>query len=548
MNSESLNTIGRARVALVSHAAGEPLAVITAIVARVLRKSRHPRLVGVGPAYFTPDTLQHLQDIVLPAAGRITSALGLGERSFELSVVNPSVASAHDLGTEVEGYSIDTAAALAMISAALRLPIRQDVVSTGQIASVAGDIRPVRSLPEKLHAACNSPGIRGFLCPSLNEDCSLEALAPELLRETIEAIVAASGQIRVIQIRDLADLLHAATTEEARLQAALAQSYFDRMPEGPPAATVLVDGLEDVFWRYLEAHLNGGNISRVRRLLELRIGYELKRHRYPPGFGSRLMALIQSISPVIRRKRRFFPLLPTTTCFQAGCLARASDQADAAKLLCAATGRLGAAACTPHNQQPQATASPPADRSLEATLNAISAETLAREIGIPADEARASFVLPGVIIEDYDLFNDTVTAFHLALLRHTDGNDAVPQPDEALSLLERTYADQGGLAAARAEGMYAVEGGMRTILDRLTEQYKMEQRYKRVNRVLKEALDPLNWDRQLEFTKTLLERLSPHLAGTLNDADPRRFVRRRDEIVRAYVQGLDRLQSVIRTL
>ena len=260
------------------------------------------------------------------------------------------------------------------------------------------------------------------------------------------------------------------------------------------------------------------------------------------------MALIQSISPVIRRKRRFFPLLPTATCFQAGCLARAGDQADAAQLLCAATGRLGGAAGTVQNQPPQPPALPPVGRSLEATLEAISAETLAREIGIPADEARASFVLPGVIIEDYDLFNDTITAFHLALLRHTDGNDAAPEPDEALSLLEHTYADQGGLAAARAEAMYGVEGGMRTILDRLTEQYKMEQRYKRVNRVLKEALDPLDWDRQLEFTNTLLKRLRPHLSGKLNDVDPRRFVRRRDEIVRAYVQSLDRLQSVIRTL
>lgn len=260
------------------------------------------------------------------------------------------------------------------------------------------------------------------------------------------------------------------------------------------------------------------------------------------------MALIQSISPVIRRKRRFFPLLPTTTCFQAGCLARAGDQADAAQLLCAATGRLGRAVCTVQDQPSQPPVSPRAGHSLEATLDAISAETLAREIGIPADEARAGFVLPGVIIEDYDLFNDTITAFHLTLLRHTDGNDAVPQPDEALSLLERTYADQGGLAAARAEGMYGVEGGMRTILDRSTEQYKMEQRYKRVNRVLKEALDPLDWDRQLEFTKSLLERLRPDLSGKLEDADPRRFVRRRDEIVRAYVMGMDRLQSLIRTM
>ena len=541
-------TTGKARAVLVSPAPGQPVAIVTTVWARLLPRGRGPRLVTAGSVRFTPETQQHLHDVVLPAVDQITGALGMPQRRFELSIVNLAAASVQDVGLEVDGFSLDTAAALAMLSSTLRLPIRQDVVSTGQIASMAGDIRPVHSLPAKLQAACTTPGIVEFICPALVEDRSLELLTPSLLKEAVDAIATASTWIRVTQIRGLAELLRHATTDEERLHAALAGSYFDRIPEGPPTATVLVDGLEDVFWQYLETHLNAGGTSQVRRLLESRMRHELKRHRYPTGFGSRLMALIQSISPVIRRKRRFFPLLPTTTCFQAGCLARAGDQADAAQLLCAATGRLGRAVCIVQDQPSQPPVSPRAGHSLDATLDAISAETLAREIGIPADEARAGFVLPGVIIEDYDLFNDTITAFHLALLRHTDGNDAVPQPDEALSLLERTYADQGGLAAARAEGMYGVEGGMRTILDRSTEQYKMEQRYKRVNRVLKEALDPLDWDRQLEFTKSLLERLRPDLSGKLNDADPRRFVRRRDEIVRAYVQGLDRLQSLMRTL
>lgn len=542
-----LSMTGRSRVVLVSHAATEPIAVVTTLVARVTRQEHGPRLAVAGPVHFADDTLQHLHNIVLPAVDQVTSALGIGEQHFELSVVNLAAASIHELAMEVEGHSIDTAAALAMLSAALQLPVRQDVVTTGHIVSVVGDIRPVRSLHEKLQAACATPAIREFLCPSLNEDRSLDALAPDLLQETVDAIVAAAGRIRVTQIRDLAELLRAATTEKGRLLGALSAGYFHcRKEDLSGAAAALVAGLEDMFWRRLELQLNRNRSSGARRLLRLRIAAELKRGRYPTGFGSRLMALVRSVPPVIRRRRRFFPLLSPKAGFALGCLARAADQDDASRLLCAAIGHLGDGPLPGRN--PVEGRPAPAPQSLEAILDAINLERLAREIGIPADEARAGFTLPGVIIEDYDLFHETITAFHLALIRHTDGSNPPAQPDEALGLLERTFADAGGLPAARAEAKFALDGGMRRILDLMTEQHKSEQRFKRVNRVLKQWLDPLDWDRQLELMRALLERLRRHLPDELKDADPARFVRRREEIVRAYVQGADRIGSLIRTM
>jgi len=117
-----------------------------------------------------------------------------------------------------------------------------------------------------------------------------------------------------------------------------------------------------------------------------------------------------------------------------------------------------------------------------------------------------------------------------------------------LALLENAYGDAGGLAAARSEAKFALKGGMRRILDLMTERFKQEQRYKRVHRVLTEALDPLDWDRQLAFMSALLARLRPHLPNELCSADPARYVRRRDEIVRVYVDALDRIQDLMRTL
>jgi hypothetical protein len=541
-------TTGRARTVIVSQAAGHQVASITTVVARRLRTKRGPRLITAGSTQLEPETRAHLEQVVLAAVDRITDALGAGQPAYELSILGLAATSIHDVALAISGHSLDTAVALAMLSAALGLPLREEVVSTGEVASADGDIRPVGGLPAKLQAACATAGVDVFLCPALNGDGSLSTMAPDAYREVAGAVATASARIRVLEIRDLGDLVRQATTPLARVQAALYASYFhSRAATSLPGARALVEDLEDHFWRCLEAGLYGGCTTEARRLLRLRLRAALDREVYPAGFGARLSALVDSVPPAIRRRRGFFPLVPAGQCFQIGCLARTAEQQDAMRLMCAAAGQLGVSArstgAAPSTTAPAASM----DVLVETTLAAISEENLTHETGLPADEARAAFVLPTVVIEDYDLFNETITAFHRALLRHTDSADAPARPDEALGLLERAFADAGGLAAAREESKFAIHGGMRRVLDVMTEQCKRELRFNRVHRVLKEALDPLDWDRQVDFMKALLERLRPRLPAELKNIEPSRLVRRKEELVRACVEGSDRFLSLMRT-
>ena len=245
--------IGRVRTVLVSHLAGSPVAVVSTVHARLLPCRTRRRLVVSGPVSFTTNTKRHLEDTVIPVIDRITDALEHPARSFDLSVVNLSVAAVRDLGVQVEGFSLDVAAALAMLSTSLRLPVRQDTVITGHLASVDGDIRPVRSLPEKLAAVTSAGDVRQFLYPALDEDGSLETLAPNQREQLVNAIATASRRIRSIAIGDMGDLLAIATTDLGRLQAALTSGYFihDSMDDLPTSAAILVDGLEESFWRLL---------------------------------------------------------------------------------------------------------------------------------------------------------------------------------------------------------------------------------------------------------------------------------------------------------
>ncbi len=193
-----------------------------------------------------------------------------------------------------------------------------------------------------------------------------------------------------------------------------------------------------------------------------------------------------------------------------------------------------------------------AEAALDAVLSEISAETLAQKIGMPIDAARAAYALETVTVESNQAFNDTIAAFHLHVLRHTSASpapvDSEAIADEALSLLGRAFINKGGENAARAEARFGVHGGLRLVLNVMTEQMKTEQQAKRVSRVLRDAVDPLDWDDRVAFMAALLERIGSQLPPELRNRSPRVYARQYDVIVQAYVNSLDRVKELFRTL
>ena len=178
MTQTPTETIGRAKAVLVFGTGSAAKAVVTSVVVRLRRRSERGRLLPTGSVVFEPSLLDHLVDTVLSAVDRMMELLGLSPQCFELSVVNIGAASAVGLGANVSGFSLDTPIFLALLSAGLKMPIRQDVIATGHIASPDGDVRAVEHIPAKLAAAATLPSITRFLYPALDADLSLEAFAP----------------------------------------------------------------------------------------------------------------------------------------------------------------------------------------------------------------------------------------------------------------------------------------------------------------------------------------------------------------------------------
>jgi hypothetical protein len=187
---------------------------------------------------------------------------------------------------------------------------------------------------------------------------------------------------------------------------------------------------------------------------------------------------------------------------------------------------------------------------VDAIVSQIDSASLAKTVGVPIDTARATYMLDSLTVSSNEEFHDIVSGYYLHLQRHmhsvSESVDTNRLRDDAVALVERAFADKGGNTAAMNEACDAIHGGMRFILDCLTEQFRTECQSRYVNRVIREVLGPLNRQAQVSFVSALLKRLAAHLPSEIAAAPPERFVDHYETIAKEYVKSLDKINETFR--
>ena len=553
--------VGRSKAVLVEGSSDGAGAVITNMVALAHEASPAARVRFTGPGTFDAAVQNHIRDVILPLADRILTALQQPQQSYELSVANLGAAAAVNLGTRVSGFSADAPVLLAILSASLGIPIDENLVATGHVASVDGDIAMVGGLPAKLSAALADASVHRFIHPALEYDKSLNTLAPQELERADVALRAAREKLETIDVRDVGDLITGTFNEADVVVASLRHGFFSTTgPSGAgssPADRAVRHLLADNprrFWSALERHLLAGRGEAAREMLQAFTEYHVERSRYPADCGRRLLDLVRSLPPAVRRLKRLFPLIPMADGIRLSQYAARTDHEDVPLLLDAAAGRN----TTPKTPRPtraradEAGARDAAEATLEAILDEISAEALAAKFDRPIDEARATYRPGSAALDSYDEFLDAVAAYYAYLARHAGlvgpGVDPEAVAADAQDCLERAFARSGGSKAAWAEAYEPLRGGLGFIFNVMTNQFKTEARSKHVRWVFKSAMDPRDWDARVALMAAFLRRVGPQLPPDIRSQPPARFAKRYEVIVDAYVKSLDQLKALIRSL
>ena len=182
---------------------------------------------------------------------------------------------------------------------------------------------------------------------------------------------------------------------------------------------------------------------------------------------------------------------------------------------------------------------------IDSLCAALSENEIARNVGIPHDEARASYALRKNTVNDFNEFNDLIAkyySYHITQCVIPGGRLAhFEAAGRASEILEREYKRQGGdLMSAYRDAHDGTNGGMRIILDIIADHLKAESGERYVRAEFHRYVDPSSWDQKVEIVRQFIDRNRHILGSSIDAAHPERYAQNYDELIKAFMDALQK--------
>ena len=191
--------------------------------------------------------------------------------------------------------------------------------------------------------------------------------------------------------------------------------------------------------------------------------------------------------------------------------------------------------------------------SIEGLLSELDERVIAQRIGIPHDETRVRFALTANTVSDFDEFMGIISEYynyHFSSCISMGGRMSRTEAGgRARELLEGQYRRRhGDLITAFNDAHDGTNGGLRVVLDTIAETLKAES----VERYIEDAFDrhvtPNSWEQKVEIIRQFIDRCGPYLSSSIRLDQPERYARDYKDLIRSYVEGLQRASSIFRRL
>jgi hypothetical protein len=119
----------------------------------------------------------------------------------------------------------------------------------------------------------------------------------------------------------------------------------------------------------------------------------------------------------------------------------------------------------------------------------------------------------------------------------------------AKEIIEQEYRRRNGdIVAAFNDARDWTNGGMRSILDIISEGLKTIS----VERYIRDAFDryvsPNSWSRKVQIIKQFIDSCSTHLSSAIRHDQPERYAQNYQELIRSYIAALQATSSIFRRL
>jgi len=178
---------------------------------------------------------------------------------------------------------------------------------------------------------------------------------------------------------------------------------------------------------------------------------------------------------------------------------------------------------------------------------------IAQVVTIPIDETRNRYPLSSNTANDFHEFDSIITDFYNYLFANSVSQGgslpASVASSRAKEIIEREYRKKNGdIVMAYNDGHDGTNGGMRVVLDTITEGVKAEVVENHIRNAFDRHVAPNDWLRKVELIRQFISQCGPYLSSSMQTDQPERYAGNYSELIRNYVNALQRTSSIFRRL
>lgn len=191
--------------------------------------------------------------------------------------------------------------------------------------------------------------------------------------------------------------------------------------------------------------------------------------------------------------------------------------------------------------------------AIQQIMDALEERSIARNIGIPHDEARMRYPLTSNTVSSFELFAMATGDYlnhHTAACVTNGGRMSIDHAQSrAKELLEREYRRHNGdIVSAYNDAHDGTNGGMRHILDIIADACKAEAVQHYVRSVFDRYVAPNSWEDKVEIIRQFIQHFDASIPSSVRRDQPERYAQNYRELIDAFVQGLRQTSAVFRRL
>lgn len=177
---------------------------------------------------------------------------------------------------------------------------------------------------------------------------------------------------------------------------------------------------------------------------------------------------------------------------------------------------------------------------------------IAREIGIPHDEARMRFSLQSNTVGSFEEFTELLADYlnhhHAECL--TGGRFSHSEAaSRAKEIVGQEYRRKGGdIVSAYNDAHEGTNGGMRAVLDIIADRLKTESVENYIQDVFDRIVAPNSFEDKVTIMTQFISAFGSQLSTSIQQDRPERYAHDYKNLIRAYVVSLQNTSSMFRRL